>query len=929
MALYGLSLYGEDYYGRDVVVSYSVGDVVAEQSGYNQLTIRWTTPISRSDWGNLRLVRNTHGYPSSETDGDVILEFRPDNPQNSVTDAELVGGRFYYYAVFLSSAFPAYSSTDIYQAGDTVSFNGNNWICIVDNTFGVEPSTSAAQWQASNAVALWNRAGQACSLAIADCGYRSRLYRLLPLPYASAQEDITSPEEPTNDLLARFLSVLAWGLDMARTELGEQQHLHRVETMPLYRMELLARQLGVDSEASITPRLRRGRIARAADLGRRRGTVEAIKESIYVATGWDSEITPSTNLMMDADQAEAYNPRFPAWDPSVSYQAGAVVSYNGYLYKASSNTVRLEAETQTITLNGAPSYSTQGNTTTAKYSNNQQILVKSNAINQAVTFTFSVPSTGSYDLAVGMTKSFDYGITNFAVDGTTVRSDRGSLIWPPQPLPLAFDGYAKSASPATSVYLGKYDFTAGNHTLKITVVRKNASSSGTNNGYQFGVDYLTYTPRGANSSVGIPPSGSTSNNAFWTYYTAQISNVLDNPLTGGVTLWGQKSFTAGATANNDYIDVYSGYKALSGIGDNQANLLVMSNSTGSTATLAAHSIPHARVSAWDANSAYPIGAYVSYDGDTYIALLPTQGNAPDADRVHWRPEAISTSGTDRFLVSAFGIPLTRASTWTGGTQYSLDDVVQHQGQIYRATQASWGTPPTGGPTDSSVWAWVRSAQEVYTASAYTSRFSGTGTPTRSLYIEWYDASGNLITTINPSTVGPNPDLLVPFTRNSSDVSTDPAYKDDIAGIDWLRTGTDIPVASSGMCYWGTRASNQTATGRHLSLQYARADNVSVGVTFMTAPPPGVEHGFTFRRSDASNCWSVSRTRLAKIVAGTVTAVASWSTRGDGSRLYAQLSGNNIRVFAYQGPGLAPLELANVTDAFNATATEFGLFERIY
>jgi chitodextrinase len=656
--------------------------------------------------------------------------------------------------------------------------------------------------------------------------------------------------------------------------------------------------------------------------------VEAIKEAIHIATGWDSDIETSINLLLDADEAEARYPRYAAWDPSVTYQAGAVVSYNGYLYQASSNTIRNEAESLSLALNGAPSSAVQNNMPTAKYSNNQQVLVKSNAVGQGATFTFTVPSTGTYDVAIGMTKSYDYGITNFAVDGATVKT----VIWEknlPVVKDLTFDGYAKSPSPGSAGYLGRYSFTAGSHTIKVTVVGKNANSAGNNNGYQFGVDYITYTPQGTASGVGLPPTGAPTNNAYWTYYTGQISHVLDNPLTGGVSFWEQTSFTVGATANNDYLDVYSGYKALSGSGDNQANLFVMTNGTGVTATLAAHSIPHARVTTWDPDTAYSTGTYVSYNGDNYISLLPTVGDTPDSDRTHWRPETISTSGTDRFLVSAYGIPLKQEQVWSAGSRYEVNDVVQYQGQIYQATLTSWGLAPSGGPTDNANWAWIRSAQEVYTLSGYTSRFSGTGTPTRSTYIEWYDASGNLITTINPSTTGTNPDLLIPFSRNSSDVRNDVSYTADIAGLAWTKVSTDTPVASSGMFYWGTRASNQNATGRQLFFTYDRADNICVGLTFMTAPPTGIEHGFLFRRSGQNDSWSVSRTRLAKIVSGTVTQVASWSSLTDGSRVFVQLTGSNIRVLAYQGPGLAPRELANVTDTFNQTATGIGLFERIY
>ncbi|MFE6739791.1 hypothetical protein [Streptomyces tubercidicus] len=923
MARYALDLYGESYYGIDVTVSYSVGDVRAVQTGYGSITVHWDTPKNTQNWGALRLVRNAAGFPATESDGDVVVEFSSTAPQNVYTDSGLTGGRFYYYCVFLASAFDAYSATTTYQAGDTVAYAGSQWMCTTANTVGVTPAVGATQWQATNTTSKWNRAGQAATLAVADYGYRQLIYDLIPTPYATAQEEVSSPQDPANDAFARYLSVLAWGLDMARTELGEQEHLRRVETMPLSRMERLATDLGVTSEASVTPRLRRYRVRNAAQLAKRRGRFEAISEAIYDLTGYDSEISPSPNLLLDADQAEAYYPRYSAWDPSVTYQAGAVVTYGGYLYMAASNTVRLEAETLTLALSGTPSSTVHGNLPTAAYSNSQQVLLKSNAINQSATFTITVPSTGTYDLSIAATRSYDYGILNFAVDGVTVTSSSKAV---------KFDGYASAPSPATPVYLGAFALTSGTHSIQVKVVGRNAksgtSSKSLNNGYQMGVDYITYTPQGSSSGVGVAPTGTATTNAFWTYYTAQLTHALDNPLTGGVSTWEQVSHTAGATASPDSMDVYSGYLALSGSGDNTANLLVMANATGVAATLSAHSIPRARVTAWSATTTYARGSYVSYNGLNYLALLPTMGDTPDADRTHWRPEIISTTTADRFLVSSYGIPLAQNRKWVAGAPYTPDDRVEYQSNMYRASSVSKGVPPTGGPTDNASWAWQGSAQPVYTASAWTARNSGIGTPTRTMYIEWYDISGNLITTINPSLVGTNPDLYVGFTRNSANLKTDPSAANGIAGLTWQSNVTaDLPVASSGMAYWGTRTVNQNLEGRHCYLSYDRADNINIGITFKTAPPVGVEHGISFRLTNGLNCWTVSRTRLAKIVSGVVTSMASWTSLPDGARVFVTLAGTSIKVFQYQAAGLAPVQLASIADSFNSTATGTGFFER--
>jgi chitodextrinase len=928
MATYGLSLFSKDYYGPDVAVTYSVGSVSAVQTGYGEITLNWTMPSNNQNWSSLQVVRNTNGYPSDEKDGDIILQISPTTPQNSFTDSGLTGGKWYYYAWFVASSFPAYSGAITYQVGDTVSYGGSNWLCVTANTLGITPSVSATQWQVTNATALWNRAGQACSLAVSDYGYRNLLYSLLPAPYATSQQDIASPQDPTNSQLGRYLAVLAYALDMTRTELGEEQHLTRVSSMPIWRMEEVASQLGLDTEASITPRLRRYRVANAVQLARLKGTTTSLRDTIANITGYDSVIAPSTNLMLDPDQTESYSPRYPAWDPSVVYPPGSIVSYSGYLYQAQSSTVRVEAESCTITLSGAPQYIVQQSLPSASYSGGRQVVVDSNAVGQSATFSFTVTTAGTYDVSVGMTRSYDYAQTKFTINGSQVLGS--SIFNGGAPVPFIFDGYAPNPSPATGAYLGKWTLNAGANTITVTTNSKNALSGtsrySNNNGYQMGVDYLTYTPTGSTSNLGATPSGSPTNNAFWIWLTNYATTALVNPLTGGISTWEQVSYTAGVTAANSNLAVSTGVQHLDGQGDFTSSFGVMTNSSASTATLAVHTPPRAQSTAWSSTTTYQRNAYVTYGGNSYLAIVASISAEPDTDLAHWQPETISTVAPDRYMVSSYGIPLAQMPFWSAGAAYQPGAVVQYQGQTYIAASASQGSAPTGNPTDNLSWSWLGSAQNTYTASAWTSLTGGgTTTATRSVYIEWYDAGGNLITTINP-TPNTSADLYVGFTRNSTNLITDPSSSSALAGGTWTNSSAiDTPVASSGVAYWSTR---NDSSGRQMVTNYGQA-NVSVGLTFMTGPPIGTEHGLCLRWSSATNFWSASRTRLAKVVSGTLTTVASWSSLPDGSRIYVSMSGSTITVYQYQGPGLAPIQLATVTDSFNAAATRHGIFERSY
>jgi hypothetical protein len=89
-----------------------------------------------------------------------------------------------------------------------------------------------------------------------------------------------------------------------------------------------------------------------------------------------------------------------------------------------------------------------------------------------VTLSFSVRKPGRYRVRVLATAGPDFGIIKTTLDGKA--------------LEMAFDLYCGRVSPAGSLELGTHDLTMGQHSLRVTAVRKNTASTG----YYFGLDTI-------------------------------------------------------------------------------------------------------------------------------------------------------------------------------------------------------------------------------------------------------------------------------------------------------------------------------------------------------------------------------------------------------------------------------------------------------
>lgn len=282
MAIYGVSFYGEDKYGPPTYVDFSVDPFVATPGGYDHILLSWTSP--KGSWDTLRLVRSLQGCPVHEDDGEVLLERR--GAAANFTDAAPQPGAWHYYAVFVL-------------------------------TDGV-----------------WYRAGIATTLMPKDQGYADRLFSGLPLyhQYLHGVGDNENPE--VNETLKTFMSVLALGMDDAKTYYDQLLRLNDPLQNHEGQLVHLASQLGIDVPSVSEPGLFRRRVSNAGILGRQKGTLEQVRSVVALTTGWDVDLTVGPNLMLSEDAASFVHPTYAMWDPTINYPATERCTYNGIVYEA-------------------------------------------------------------------------------------------------------------------------------------------------------------------------------------------------------------------------------------------------------------------------------------------------------------------------------------------------------------------------------------------------------------------------------------------------------------------------------------------------------------------------------------------------------------------------------------------------------------------
>ena len=273
MSRYGINYYGlaSSTYGGANPVAYIATNFTATSqtyvtggNRYPRIKISWDSPSG--NWAEIRLVRNTYGYPVDAWDGNVLVSVRKEADPTQYYDQDfLAGGEFSYYSLF------------VYQL----------------DSYG------------------WVRVGDAIGLSVYPYENAEKLYSYLPEITKVTQ--IYNASQPSNnpDLL-KFLGVFGFELDYAQTFASLLTNRYNLETVSGRLLPSMLQQFGLTYEPEIGYQQSRILIRDAIDQVKKKGSSNGFREYMKSFSGWaipspiDGTPNPSLeglvvghNLMLD------------------------------------------------------------------------------------------------------------------------------------------------------------------------------------------------------------------------------------------------------------------------------------------------------------------------------------------------------------------------------------------------------------------------------------------------------------------------------------------------------------------------------------------------------------------------------------------------------------------------------------------------------
>jgi len=353
---FGIDIYGVDTYGYSQQEDYSVSPFVASQSNYSEISLTWASP-NVTAWKLMHLVRSVYGFPTTAEEGILIQEITPSTMSRTYADTNLIPGTIYYYSMFITLEAPDWNSSTAYLANSQVLYNGMYWSSTQNSNLNHTPTAGSSFWASTNYVPTWLPAGNTATLALGDQGYGFMLYDRTPQPYKISTSDTFNSASIDNPALQHYLSVFGFGLDTAKASYDSYLQNNNPDTVSAANLDMLGQQLGIATNYLSTPQQRRQRIKNATVNYRMKGQSQSIHNLIAELTGWDSEITYSSNMYNTADQTAFVHPVLDQWSQFSTYFNSIgppdLVQYNGYDYRAN---------VQTSGLSQAPSGTTSSNT---------------------------------------------------------------------------------------------------------------------------------------------------------------------------------------------------------------------------------------------------------------------------------------------------------------------------------------------------------------------------------------------------------------------------------------------------------------------------------------------------------------------------------------------------------------------------------------
>lgn len=393
----------------------------------------------------------------------------------------------------------------------------------------------------------------------------------------------------------------------------------------------------------------------------------------------------------------------------------------------------------------------------------------------------------------------------------------------------------------------------------------------------------------ATPNIGIPPTGTSSNNTQWTV-EAFASSALSNPLTGYPSTW-ELIYPNGGS--NGVPPVFSLTEQL-GTQDplNSANFIHNSlkaiNNSGSTITMWVRTLSRS-------------------ESDQNTVPAPF---APNKDQV---------VGDGLPVPFVYPQLIWNGTSWDNDIRYSTNSILTYSFQPYMALRASTNFPPpyTTRAGSNNEWAPVGFDSRIRICiSAYLT--ASVNTITAKPFVEWYDNNGNYITRVISRGNGVNASVPTGFAYDSFTSGANTAVNGrttDDGVWAWVQQAGTFDVSPyDGGCVYPSNSSQRT-----YALVNPGVSNCQVAVTFVTAPNLNFISGIVFRWLDDTDYLIATMLGIGVVQGGTFTSLGTYPSPANvGDRLVLQLNGSTITAL------INNVQVLQVTSTFNQTQTLFGL-----
>jgi hypothetical protein len=322
MAVFGRDFYGLTKYGSNVHTEFDVSPFDALSEAYNSVRVTWHSPAG--SWQRLRLLKSRTGYAVDEVDGTIVLD--SDSPGETFLDTDLQGGCWYYYTIFVLDSTGTWN-----RAGATSALVVRKpWTRMNGEIVGSRYETQQVPY--GHADLLWDRIPEYFRYVRPGGSAVTDEYRFAPDPMAALYNPDGYDRE--NFDLRQMLDVLGFGLDYVHTYAETLLAANDPKMAHVSDVDRLAQTLGINFEYSIPAGVMRSKVANAALLARRRGTLDGLRAVAALTTGWDVDLQVNHNLFLNRDQSEFANPIFPEWDSGTNYASGQKAQFEGRIFTA-------------------------------------------------------------------------------------------------------------------------------------------------------------------------------------------------------------------------------------------------------------------------------------------------------------------------------------------------------------------------------------------------------------------------------------------------------------------------------------------------------------------------------------------------------------------------------------------------------------------